>query len=93
MKDSQGCSEETALVRGEATPNDHADKQKLEKEGSTAPTHSSRRSFLGNVGGATVLALAAGIPLEHLFEGQHGQAEASVVPYRSNRRAISSWQY
>jgi len=44
------------------------------------------------VGGATA-ALAVGLPLEPLVEGKHGQAEASVVSYRSSNRANNSFQY
>ena len=57
-----------------------------------APTNSSRRSFLGTVGGATA-ALAVALPLEPLIEGKHGQAEASVVSYRSPNRTNNSFQY
>jgi len=53
----------------------------------------SRRSFLGTVGGATAVALAVGIPLEPLFEGKHGEAEASVVPYGSGARMAASYGY
>ena len=93
MKAVQGCSEEATTVGGEAAPNDHNDEEKSGKNGPIGPTDSSRRSFLGKVGGATAVALAAGIPLEPVFEGKHGEAEASVVPYRSNRRTNNSWQY
>src|SRR5271157_594961 len=57
------------------------------------PADSSRRSFLGTVGGATAVALTIGIPLEPVLEGKHGQAEASVVPYGSSGRTNASWQY
>src|SRR5271165_7087496 len=93
MKAVQGCSEEATTVGGEAAPNDHNDEEKSGKNGPIGPTDSSRRSFLGKVGGATAVALAAGIPLEPVFEGKHGEAEASVIHYRSNRRTINSWQY
>src|SRR5262249_47249933 len=58
------------------------------------PAGSSRRSFLGKVGmgGAVAMALAA-IPLELLIERKQGEAEGSVVDYRSNRRANDSWNY
>jgi len=56
------------------------------------PTNASRRSFC-KVGGATAIALAAGIPLEPLFEGKHGQAEASVVHYGSAARMAASFDY
>ena len=54
---------------------------------------SSRRSFLGKMGGATAVALAVGLPLEPLFEGKRGQAEASVVNYGSSGRAHDSFEY
>jgi hypothetical protein len=44
-------------------------------------------------GVAAAAALTAGIPLEPLFEGKHAQAEASVVPYGSSRRAHASFDY
>jgi len=58
------------------------------------PADASRRSFLGKmgVGGAAAVALAA-IPFEPLIEGKHGEAEASVVDYRSNNRANDSFNY
>ena len=90
MKEEQGCCEEATTVQGEATRND---KEKPRSEGPTGPADSSRRSFLGKVGGATAVALTAGIPLEPFFEGKHGEAEASVVSYRSNNRANDSWNY
>lgn len=58
-----------------------------------ASANPSRRSFLGKMGGATAVALAVGIPLEPLFEGKHGQAEASVVNYGSGSRANASFEY
>jgi hypothetical protein len=90
MKDSQGCCEEATPVQGEATPDDN---EKPPKEGPTGPASTSRRAFIGKVGGATAVALTVGIPLEPFFEGKHGQAEASVVPYKSNNRANDSWNY
>ena len=90
MKEEQGCCEEATTVQGEAT---HNDKEKPRSEGPTGPAGTSRRSFLGKVGGATAVALTAGIPLEPFFEGKHGEAEASVVSYRSNNRANDSWNY
>src|SRR5271157_3015992 len=54
----------------------------------------SRRKFMGTIGGvAAAAAVTASIPLEPLFEGKHGQAEASVVPYGSSARTHASWQY
>src|SRR5271165_4211075 len=91
MKDPQGCCEEATPVQGEATHNN--EEKRRDESGANEPTNTSRRSFLGKVGGATAVALTAGIPLEPLFEGKHGEAEASVVPYRSNRRTNNSWQY
>ena len=80
MKDPNKHSEGIALLDDEKTHHGN------ERE-------SSRRSFLGKVGGATAAVLAVGIPLEPLFEGKHGQAEASVVPYGSSARAYASWKY
>src|SRR3974377_1504088 len=81
MKDSKEYSEGIALLDGEDSNHKQDD-----------VADSSRRSFLG-VGGATAVALAVGIPLEPVFEGKHGEAEASVVPYKSNTRANNSWNY
>src|SRR5271157_4672169 len=54
----------------------------------------SRRKFMGTIGGvAAAAAVTAAVPLEPLFEGKHGQAEASVVPYGSSARTHASWQY
>ena len=54
----------------------------------------NRRKFMGTMGGAAAAAaLTAGIPLEPLFEGKHGQAEASVVPYGSSGRTHEAWEY
>jgi hypothetical protein len=58
-----------------------------------ASAAASRRTFLGKMGGATAVALTVGIPLEPLFEGKHGQAEASVVNYGSSSRANASYNY
>jgi hypothetical protein len=60
-----------------------------------APNNKSRRSFLEKVGigGATAAALAVGIPLQPLIAGKDGQAEASVVDYRSNNRTNDSFNY
>jgi hypothetical protein len=72
----------------------HAERSMEGKEEAPKPAAEvSRRSFLGAVGGATAVALAAGIPLEPFFEGKHGQAEASVAPYLSNNRANDSFNY
>ncbi len=90
MKGSQGCTEETTLAQGEAT---HDDNENPHKEGPARPAGTSRRSFIGKVGGATAVALTVGIPLEPFLEGKHGQAEASVVPYRPSSRTYASWKY
>ncbi|HKD83501.1 MAG TPA: twin-arginine translocation signal domain-containing protein [Terriglobales bacterium] len=87
MKDPHECAK-AAPVSGEATN----DNDKPQQEGT--PADSSRRSFLGKVGmgGAAAMALAA-LPLEPLIEGKHAEAEASVVPYRSNNRSNDSFNY
>ncbi len=79
MKDPQECFEHATPVDGEV--NHHDQDKGRDESGPTGPADSSRRSFC-RVGGATAVALAAGIPLEPLFEGKHGQAEASVVSLR-----------
>jgi hypothetical protein len=49
---------------------------------------------MGTMGGvAAAAAVTAAIPLEPLFEGKAGQAEASVAPYGSSSRTNASWQY
>src|SRR5208283_2862125 len=54
----------------------------------------SRRKFMGTMGGvAAAAAVTAAIPLEPLFEGKHGEAEAAVVPYGSSARTNASWEY
>lgn len=85
MKDPQECSAATPPVHAEDA--DHNNNKKH------PPADSSRRSFLGTVGGATAVALAVGIPLEPVFKGKHGEAEASVVPYGSSGRAHASYEY
>jgi len=84
-------SQTTRLVHHDEkhTPN----KPELPSKSPDVSADSSRRSFLGRMGGATALALAAGIPLEPLFEGKHGQAEASVVNYSSYNRTNNSYNY
>ncbi len=66
-----------------------------EKRRKDGPDDASRRSFLGKVGigGATAAALAVGIPLEPLIAGKQGEAEASVVSYRSGVRMNDSFNY
>ena len=87
MNDPQSCPEGTPPVAGEET----RDKQTQQANG---PADTSRRSFLGKmgVGGAAAVALAA-VPFEPLIEGKHGEAEASVVPYRSNNRTNDSFNF
>jgi hypothetical protein len=89
MKDTIESCEGVPPVNTDTAAND------LEQSHKDAPSDSSRRSFLGKVGigGATAVALAAGIPLEPLIEGKHGQAGASVVPYGSSGRANAAWSY
>jgi len=91
MKDPQDSSDQATSVQGEAT---HNAKHKTSKQVPTGPSSTSRRSFLGKVGvgGAAAVALAA-VPFEPLFEGKHGEAEASVEHYSSRSRANSSYQY
>ena len=87
MKDPQeSCEAATSLPSDDANHNEAKHKK--------VPADSSRRSFLGKVGmgGAAAVALAA-IPLEPLIEGKHGEAEASVVEYRSNNRTNNSFNY
>ena len=58
----------------------------------SGPADSSRRSFMGKIGIGSAAAVAlATMPLEPLIEGKHGEAEASVVLYRSNNRANDSF--
>ncbi len=82
MKDPQKCPGSTVSLLGEES---HRDQD--------VPADSSRRSFIGTVGGATAVALAVGIPLEPVLEGKHGEAEASVVTYGSSGRTNASWKY
>ena len=90
MKDAKKYSEGAALLKGEDSHHDN--KNGAKPSGANVPADSSRRSFLGTVGGATAV-LAVALPLEPLFEGKHGQAEASVATYKSNSRANDSWNY
>jgi hypothetical protein len=90
MKNPQECCGGGSPLHSEDT---HTQNEKGTKPSSAnVPANSSRRSFLGTVGGATA-ALAVALPLEPLFEGKHGEAEASVVQYGSARRTQASWQY
>ena len=88
MNDEEQFSECSALPPGEDAHR-HDEKNRKRRN----PPGSSRRSFLGTVGGATAVALTVGIPLEPLLEGKHGQAEASVVSYGSAGRMNGSFQY
>lgn len=86
MRDPQEDSAtSTAVCADESDQN----RKKQQKHGDP---NSSRRTFLGTAG-ATAVALTVAIPLEPLFEGKHGQAEASVVPYGSSGRANASFNY
>ncbi len=91
MKNLQEFSERSALLDGEDAG--HNKKNSRRDDAANVPADANRRSFLGAVGGATAVVLTVGIPLEPLFEGKHGQAEASVVPYGSAARTQASWQY
>jgi len=86
MKDPLVC-EEIDSVGGEDTQ-----RGRQEKDAKAQPASSSRRSFC-KVGGATAIMLAAGVPLEPLFEGKHGQAQASVVQYGPAARTNASFDY
>jgi hypothetical protein len=69
------------------------DQEKSNRTGENEAADTSRRSFLGKVGGATAAVLAVGIPLEPLFEGKYGEAEASVVHYGADARVADSYAY
>ncbi len=88
MKDPQEYCEDTTSLSSENADHNHSEEKQR-----SAPAESSRRSFLGKIGGAGAIALAVGIPLEPLFEGKHGEAEASVVQYGSGARAAASYGY
>jgi hypothetical protein len=90
MKDPQEFCGGASPLHSEDTH--HNNEKATKPSGANVPADSSRRSFLGTVGGATA-ALAVALPLEPLFEGKHGQAEASVVQYGSSSRAYASWKY
>jgi len=58
------------------------------------PRDPSRRSFLGTLGGAAAVVMAAGsIPLQPLLGGKPSVADASVVSYGSGARAAASFNY
>jgi len=64
------------------------------QSGRNLPNNPSRRSFLGKAGGVAAVAAATGyIPLEPLLGGKHSVAEASVIPYSSERREDASFDY
>jgi hypothetical protein len=88
MKHSQEDCGQITAAQGEV----RCDKKQHRKD---VPNDESRRSFLGKVGlgGATAAALAVGVSLEPLIAGKQGEAEASVVNYRSHRRAVASHDY
>ena len=91
MKEQEQC-QSTAIADADGNPG----KPQPTRGDDTKPsfsTDATRRSFLGKIGGATAVALAVGIPLEPLFEGKHGQAEASVVNYNSYNRTNDSYNY
>ncbi len=95
MKNPQGYSK-TAIIFPEDNTDCTSDCAQKTSRNSGAENPSadpSRRSFLGKVGGATAVALTVGIPLEPLFEGKRGQAEASVAHYGSSSRAYASYDY
>jgi len=91
MKHPKECYEQIAPYSGE-DPQPNLENSRKQGD-SPRPGDAGRRSFLGTIGGATAVALTVGIPLEPLFEGKHGQAEASVVPYGSSSRAYASFSY
>ena len=91
MKDANECSGAAALLDSPEVHHD-IEKKRKRREGK-AKADASRRSFLGTVGGATAAALAVGIPLEPVFEGKHGEAEASVVQYKPSTRTNNSFNY
>ena len=89
MKDQEHRHANLPVKQSEDTPHN----QKHIHSSPDASADSSRRSFLGKVGGATAVALTVGLPLEPLFEGKRGQAQASVVNYGSSSRANASHEY
>lgn len=91
MKDPSKHSEGAAPHAGKDA--DRINKKAAKHSRVKGVADAGRRSFLGTVGGATAVALTVGIPLEPIFEGKHGEAEASVVHYRSGARAAASYDY
>lgn len=67
-------------------------KEKKNLPGTAAGTGTlSRRNFVKSA--ATIAAVAATIPLEPMLGGKESVAEASVVDYKSNKRANASFNY
>ncbi len=67
-------------------------KEKKDLTGSETETGKvSRRNFVK--GAATVAAVAATVPLKPLLSGQGSVAEASTIPYESNKRTNDSFIY
>jgi hypothetical protein len=92
IEESSDTSDANVLVEKQSCISD-SEKNHVSQHPPKAVPEVSRRSFLGAFGGATAVALAAGIPLEPLFEGKRGQVEASVVPYGSAARTKASFDY
>ncbi len=57
----------------------------------TEKSRISRRNFVK--GAATIAAVAATVPLKPLINGQGSVAEASTIPYQSNKRTNDSFIY
>lgn len=91
MKDSLERSECTAGLDRETAHQDQG--TGLKAIDPNVPADATRRSFITRIGGTTAVVLAAGITLEPLFEGKHGQAEASVVRYGAGARTNASFEY
>ena len=91
MRDPNKRSKGAAPHGGEDA--DHINKKAANHSRGKRAADASRRSFLGTVGGATAVALTVGLPLEPIFEGKHGAAEASVVPYPAGVRTVASYVY
>jgi hypothetical protein len=67
-------------------------KEKKDPNASTTEkSQVSRRNFVK--GAATLAAAAATVPLKPLFGGPGSTADASTVPYNSNRRTNDSFRY
>jgi len=87
MKDPQEHCDGAVVAPGDGNQNE-------KHNGKKGPADASRRTFMGKVGigSAAAVALAA-VPLEPLIEGQHGEAEASVVNYQAPNRTNDSFNY